>query len=274
MVTHTTGDDDGHSEPLGREGFPATTSQAEDQPGKDEAVSADDSLDRAEADTTTTTRPEGLIGSRDPAFLIVGRTCRDRFRALLTVSVLPTLPVAIAWWGFLLLLSRDGVVVNGIPTPWEWTSTPVLVTTGILGVASALVSALSLGAGIIISGAGILGRDVTPAAALRRAVRRVPAIVVWWLLVTLAAMAAFVFAGYVVARLEIESGATPLTVVIGLVSLIYFAWIAVALPVALLENKGLFRSLGAAWYMGLDQRGGLDPLQFPTGVAVEPRELT
>ncbi|QVQ51218.1 hypothetical protein J4H86_20685 [Spiractinospora alimapuensis] len=214
----------------------------------DEAKPTDTSNDSHEAS------PEALFTLRRPLFRLVGRTYRHHFRTLLTVSVLPAVPVTVAVWTFLLLLSRDGAVIDGVPIPWDPSATPVVVARATLGVVAALVAAVSLGAGIIIGGAGLLGQEVTPAAALRRAVRRVPAILIWWLLVVVVVVAAFILGGWIVALLDLEVESPVWGLLVGLLPLLYFAWVVVALPVALLENKGLFRSLGAAWNMGLDQR--------------------
>ncbi|MBB4933174.1 hypothetical protein F4561_003994 [Lipingzhangella halophila] len=195
---------------------------------------------------------EGEAGPRvllqDNAWSLFGLTFATYWRnarALLAATAVPSALVAVLTSVSLVLLTVDGAIVNGMPVPWGVPPVWVLVVgAAAVGVGVAL-SGIALGAGVLVGGAALLGRRVAVADAWRAALRRLPASLIWTVLMT-----AVLLALTMGAATAYGSG-IPLWVVIpaALVLAAPAVPVFVALPVAHLEGIGIFRAVAVAWRM-------------------------
>lgn len=187
--------------------------------------------------------PPGV--GEDNAVGLLRLSYRTAARHLATLSMpgaLLYVPAAIAVSAAIFAtVGRGGRIVNGDITVWTYSHRPVAVVCAALVVGYA-VEIVALAATVFMAAGDVLGRPVEPRTALGAAVRRAPALAVLGL-VALLVLAAVAAAGVATAA---KTGAVWMGVVVIVAVSPGVLWLAVALPIALLDGRGTLGAIGRA----------------------------
>jgi hypothetical protein len=206
-----------------------------------------------ESPVTGTPRRDGEIAARTvsagvaednvPGLLRAGYALAVRhFAALAAPAALLYVPAAIvAWVAVTAAVGRGGRIVNGAVTVWTYSPALVAVLAAV-AVAGFAVEILVVAASTIMAAGALLGRPVEAGAAVRAAARRAPALAVLGLIMVLVT-AGGTAAGAVTAA---RTGAVWLGVVVIVAVALALLWLAVALPIALLEGRGPLGAIARA----------------------------
>lgn len=182
----------------------------------------------------------------------VGAVYLRHLGPLLVVLCVPAAPVVLmvelasAW------PTPDTVVVNAQSETLGTPGTSLWVFLGAATLLGLSLAPIGLGGTFLLGGGALLGRRITVETAWRQASRRYPTI-----LVLLLALVAWIvlFLGLLWAALFVLELPPTLTGVVLLVPALYtLPVLVVALPVALLQGHGPFRSMAVAWRMGRFRR--------------------
>lgn len=185
----------------------------------------------------------GVIG------LGYGRAARHLLRLLVPAAVVLA-PVNIVLGGLLIgAIGRGGLIVDGELTPLS-ASPGIAVAAGVALLVWYAAYVVALAATVVISAGDLLGRPVRPGAAFRAAAGKAGALAVMGVLAVLLGVLSF-GAGVAVAS---KTGTLWISIATWVVVLAAGVWILHALPVALLDGRGVWRSLGRAWSLTRHRR--------------------
>lgn len=177
----------------------------------------------------------------------VGRTYIRRLWPLLVAITVPLAPAILLCALFIALPGyavADGAPTYlGTPAAWQLTAWGLTAAVALVG------AAVALGAGFVLAGASLLGRNVPVTTAWRTALRRLPVLLAWEGVTTALVVAAL---WVVLIRSQESEMALPVLVLLLLLpfSLLMAVW-SVALSAALLEGRGLLEACRRGWEMGI-----------------------
>jgi hypothetical protein len=193
-----------------------------------------------------------------------GSAARHLLRLLVPAVVL-FLPEGVVLGGLIVTtIGRDGLIANGGLEPLSVSSGLAVETIAALLV-GLVTYVIALAAMVVMSAGLLLGQPVRPGAALRAAAGRPVALAVLGALaVTLGVLSFGASNG-----IEVWTQTMWISVVTFIIVLGSGLWLTLGLPIALLDGRGTWRSVGRAWSVSR-QRGTRNAFVLMLGVLVGP----
>lgn len=178
------------------------------------------------------------------------RTYPRALAALMVAACLPLAPLALLSLPWELWLASDSVVVNGIRESFVDPLTPwTLVGAGVILLLVLAISPITVGSGVTIAAAALLGRRIGVRDAWRYALRRYWTGLAWILAAAVVLVAATAAALWTLTMSEWA----PVVLVVP-VLLVVWPPLMVTLPVALVEGRNPWRAFARAWVLGRQRR--------------------
>ena len=198
--------------------------------------------------------PEGPRTPREVLRVLVGvgSAYLRRLVPLLVVLGVPAAPVVLMAELGPVWPTLDILMVNAQAEPLDPPGTALWVFLGVNALLGLLLAPIGLGGALALGSGALLGRRISVPAAWHLALRRYPTTLV--LLLALLAWIAL-FLGLLLTALFVLDLEPLLAGIVLLPPALYtLPPLVVALPVALLEGRGPFRAVAAAWWMGRFRR--------------------